>query len=450
MSETINNGIPFVPENTIDPAAGLNLSLNVVDARLNASVLSVGDDSPPMSPQEGDSHIVGDAPTGGWSGKANHVARYLDGAWHFYAPTEGWFLYDSASSSMMVFDGSDWVVFDTSSAKWADLAAEDDPTKGIWLAGYRGGNAGQELDRIRGNMFAARLINFDGTDHYLLTEEEMSSAAFIVTNTAPDAYLEAPWLENRMSDFFVNNMTPHLLRVGITGQSGANAVAILPQQTTWMIPLVPLGLVHAGDAPNELGYSVAVDVGVDDDLELESYQTRCQEIHITDVGNLLTGPITVTLEGRVSRPRIHNETGQRITVDSDVFGGSVVIPAGRYLDVTHNGTDLERYIPDPKIINITSNTVAAANHAGATIRATTGALTYTLSGDDPFVVGDMITFRVAGATSLTLVQGTNCTLNSQAGKTLAAASAGARLFAQCADYNETTGAIVWDLWGDFD
>ena len=41
MTDTINNQIPFVPENTIDPAAGLNLSLNTVDALLQVLVQTV-------------------------------------------------------------------------------------------------------------------------------------------------------------------------------------------------------------------------------------------------------------------------------------------------------------------------------------------------------------------------------------------------------------------------
>lgn len=83
MSTTINNGIPFVPENTNDPAAGLNLSINQIDALLQTRVHSVGANTPPAG-VEGQRHIVGIAPTGVWAGQANKLARYLDGAWTFY------------------------------------------------------------------------------------------------------------------------------------------------------------------------------------------------------------------------------------------------------------------------------------------------------------------------------------------------------------------------------
>lgn len=81
---TVNNKIPFVPENTVDPAAGLNRSLNVVDAMLQLRVLTVGEDAPPGSPSNGDRHIVGESPTGAWSGQAGKLARWLDGGWDFY------------------------------------------------------------------------------------------------------------------------------------------------------------------------------------------------------------------------------------------------------------------------------------------------------------------------------------------------------------------------------
>lgn len=82
---TPNRGIPYVPENTLDPAAGLNDSLNVIDALLQTAVISMGEAAPPMSPQDGDMHIVGSG-TGAWAGQDDNLARYVaEGAfWQFY------------------------------------------------------------------------------------------------------------------------------------------------------------------------------------------------------------------------------------------------------------------------------------------------------------------------------------------------------------------------------
>lgn len=106
---SVNNSIPFVPENTIDPAAGLNESINVIDALLQLSVVSVGTNAPPGTPATGTRYIVGASPTGAWAGRANQVARWLDGAWQFFA----------ARYALNLSDGAMWV---RQSTGWAPLA----------------------------------------------------------------------------------------------------------------------------------------------------------------------------------------------------------------------------------------------------------------------------------------------------------------------------------------
>lgn len=81
---SVNNNIPYVPENTIDPAAGLNESINVIDALTQIRVVSVGTNAPPASPATGARYIVGTAPTGAWAGQASKLARWLDGQWSFF------------------------------------------------------------------------------------------------------------------------------------------------------------------------------------------------------------------------------------------------------------------------------------------------------------------------------------------------------------------------------
>ncbi len=85
MSTTVINGIPFVPENTIDPAAGLNLALKQFDVLLQLAVVSIGSNTPPATaPAEGSRFVVGTAPTGAWAGQAGRIAAYLGGAYSFY------------------------------------------------------------------------------------------------------------------------------------------------------------------------------------------------------------------------------------------------------------------------------------------------------------------------------------------------------------------------------
>ena len=110
MSNTVNNGIPFVPENTIDPAAGLNESLLTVDALLQLAVVSVGDNTPPGSPANGARYVVGTAPTGAWVGQANKMARWLNGAWSFF------------DAAIVVDIATDTVKFRGSSGTWLTIS----------------------------------------------------------------------------------------------------------------------------------------------------------------------------------------------------------------------------------------------------------------------------------------------------------------------------------------
>ena len=108
MTDTINNKIPFVPENAIDPAAGLNLSLNTIDALVQVLVQTVGANTPPTG-VEGNRHIVGTAPTGAWAGQANKLARFLGGAWQFF-------------DARHVLNAADGLWYVRSGSTWAPLA----------------------------------------------------------------------------------------------------------------------------------------------------------------------------------------------------------------------------------------------------------------------------------------------------------------------------------------
>ena len=110
MTNTVNNLIPFVPENTTDPAAGLNLSLYIIDMLLNISVETVGDNTPPSSPSDGVRYIVGTSPTGAWSGYAHKLAMYK-------SVTSSWVFRD-VSMCFNKATGSLWVY----STSWAEYA----------------------------------------------------------------------------------------------------------------------------------------------------------------------------------------------------------------------------------------------------------------------------------------------------------------------------------------
>lgn len=170
---TINNDIPYVPENTTDPAAGLNLSLKDVDALLQAAVLSIIND-PPASPVEGDRHLVGTG-TGVWVGKDDLIAQYLDGAWSYYAAR---YLVNIDDGLLYFRTAGGWTSADTGGVSFADLTGspEDNAALAAALAG--------KADEVQNNLSATSppTVGNDSSEGY-----EPLSRWFDVS--APESYL---------------------------------------------------------------------------------------------------------------------------------------------------------------------------------------------------------------------------------------------------------------------
>jgi hypothetical protein len=84
MSNTPNNDIPYVPENTIDPAAGLNEALRVIDTLVQLRIISITN-TLPDTPADGARYLVGTSPTGAAVGHAGEIATYNSvGNYYFF------------------------------------------------------------------------------------------------------------------------------------------------------------------------------------------------------------------------------------------------------------------------------------------------------------------------------------------------------------------------------
>lgn len=105
MTDSVNNGIPFVPENTIDPAAGLNEAIKIIDRLLQLKVLAMKQNTPAASPVVGNRYIVGASPTGAWAGHPLEVAEWVEGGfWEFSKASATVY-----GTSIYLNTGSDWV-----------------------------------------------------------------------------------------------------------------------------------------------------------------------------------------------------------------------------------------------------------------------------------------------------------------------------------------------------
>jgi len=113
---TPNTGIPYVPENTQDPAAGLNLALNTIDALLQTAVIDMSLTAPPGSPSDGDLHIVASGATGAWAGQDNNLARYV-------AEGDFWQFYEAGTNVHIVLNRDDGGLYAWTGSTWAPAVA---------------------------------------------------------------------------------------------------------------------------------------------------------------------------------------------------------------------------------------------------------------------------------------------------------------------------------------
>lgn len=115
MTDSIKNKIPYVPQNTLDPAAGLNEAINVIDALLNTRVESVGLTAPPTGLADGDMFIIGLSATGEWAGHDQAIAQYTASGdfWTFYeAGDSAWIAINKADNNLYKWDvaSSAWIL----------------------------------------------------------------------------------------------------------------------------------------------------------------------------------------------------------------------------------------------------------------------------------------------------------------------------------------------------
>ena len=67
-------------------------------------------DTPPTSPESGQSWLVGATPTGAWTGKAGHLAGWTGGGWRFVAPVDGMAVWVVADALTARFTGGVWTL----------------------------------------------------------------------------------------------------------------------------------------------------------------------------------------------------------------------------------------------------------------------------------------------------------------------------------------------------
>lgn len=87
-----------------------NEALAQLDAQIDLYFLDQHINTPPSSPSDGDTYLLGDAPTGVWTGYAYKIAVGLDGAWRFYTPFNGLKAFVKTAGTLIVYRDGAWAV----------------------------------------------------------------------------------------------------------------------------------------------------------------------------------------------------------------------------------------------------------------------------------------------------------------------------------------------------
>ena len=164
MDDTPNLGLPYIMAAQSQKHVTHNEAIRALDAMVQLAVLDRDLAAPPGSPAEGARYIVGSSPTGAWSGHADEVAAYQDGAWMLYAPVEGWIAWIADEDIAVVWDGTTWSALTTGggggSASFTTLAIN--------------GATADTTNRLSLNA-PATLLNHDGAGHQLKINKAAAS-----------------------------------------------------------------------------------------------------------------------------------------------------------------------------------------------------------------------------------------------------------------------------------
>jgi Protein of unknown function (DUF2793) len=108
MSDTINLELPLIAASQAQKHVTHNEALAIADAIVQLAVISRALTAPPASPVDGDRYLIAASATGVWSTHDGELAFYLDGAWRFATPRNGWRLWSIDEEKLLAFDGSAW------------------------------------------------------------------------------------------------------------------------------------------------------------------------------------------------------------------------------------------------------------------------------------------------------------------------------------------------------
>jgi hypothetical protein len=221
MSATARLNLPYIAPLQAQKQVTYNQAMAALDQLVQPAVISRTTASPPGSPDEGDTYVVGASATGAWSGKDSKFACWLSGAWSYRTPAEGWLAYVTDTSELAVYQSGAWGTFA--------------PTGGTGLEKF-GINVAADLTNRLAVAAEATLLTHDGDDHRLKVNKAAAgdTASLIFTDNHA----------GRAEIGLTGSDTLHL-KVSPDGSSWIDALSIAPSTGVVTLPVGQLSFPAA-------------------------------------------------------------------------------------------------------------------------------------------------------------------------------------------------------------
>ncbi|MGI9350753.1 MAG: DUF2793 domain-containing protein [Rhizobiaceae bacterium] len=160
MSEITHHlELPYIMPSQAQKHVTHNEALRMLDAIVQLSVLAVGTNDAPLSPADGERYVIGDTPVSPWDEKSNQIAAFIDGAWMYFQPVEGWLTWNQANSEMLVYSGETWQPIESGVSETMFL-------------GINGQASDQERFVVQSQSV---LFNHEGSDHRMKLNKSAAS-----------------------------------------------------------------------------------------------------------------------------------------------------------------------------------------------------------------------------------------------------------------------------------
>lgn len=109
MTSSTHLKLPYILPGQAQKHITHNEAIAALDTLAQLAVLDRDLSAPPMSPATGARYIVGAAPTGDWTGKADQIAAWDGAAWRFHVPEPGWLAFVLDENGLLVWSGTAWL-----------------------------------------------------------------------------------------------------------------------------------------------------------------------------------------------------------------------------------------------------------------------------------------------------------------------------------------------------